>query len=73
MQKNDSKRDYLVNRDAKILALMKRFMSDKQWINMNVGTITHKPTRFMGAFANWQVNGTQESSAVMDKKLTQQD
>lgn len=73
VQKNDSKRDYLVNRDAKILALMKRFMSDKQWIKMNVGTITHKPTRFMGAFANWQVNGTQESSVVMDKKLTQQD
>ena len=73
VQKNDSRRDYLVNRDAKILALMKRWMSDTRWIKMNVSTITQKPSKLMGAFANWQVNGTKESVVEMDPKLTKRE
>ena len=73
VEKNNNKRDYLVNRDAKILAFMKRWMSDKQWIKMNVGTIMNKPSKLMGAFANWQVNGTKGSVVAMDPKLTRQE
>ena len=68
--KNNDKRDYLVNRDAKILAFLKRWLSDSQWKRMNLGSIMGKPSRMMLAIANWQINGTKPLDIVIDPKMT---
>lgn len=70
VRKNDDRRDCPVNRDAKLLVKMKRFMSDAAWKKMNLGMIVNKPTKATLAMMKWQINGTKPLEFEPDPRLS---
>jgi NAD(P)-dependent dehydrogenase (short-subunit alcohol dehydrogenase family) len=70
VRKKDDRRDYPVNRDAKLLVKMKRVLSDAAWKKMNLGMIVNKPTRATLAMMKWQINGTKPLEFEPDPRLS---
>lgn len=70
--KNDDRRDYLVNRDAKLLVKMKRFLSDGAWKKMNLRMIANKPNWVTLAMMKWQINGRKPLEFQPDPRLSGQ-
>lgn len=70
VEKDEDKRDYIVNRDAKMLAVMKRFMSDASWKKMNVKMIAGKPSKAIKRMMKWQINGTKPLQFEPDARLS---
>lgn len=73
VEKDDHRRDYAVNRDAKLLGWMKRWMTDGMWKKMNVGMISQKPSRLTLAMMRWQINGTKPLEFEPDPELSKSD
>lgn len=71
VEKNDDRRDYIVNRDAKVLAFLKRWLSDAMWKRMNLGTILNPPSRALLAMTKWQINGAKPLSFAIDPRMTE--
>jgi NAD(P)-dependent dehydrogenase (short-subunit alcohol dehydrogenase family) len=71
VQQNDDRLEYPINRDAKLLVKMKRFMSDKVWKKMNAGMIINKPTQALLRMMKWQINGTKTLEFEPSPKLSE--
>lgn len=71
VRKNDDRRDYPVNRDAKLLVKMKSLLSDGAWKKMNLAMIANKPTKATLAMMKWQINGTKPLEFRPDPRLSQ--
>jgi NAD(P)-dependent dehydrogenase (short-subunit alcohol dehydrogenase family) len=70
VNRNDDHRDYVVNRDAKLLMLTRRWMPDKVWKKMNVSLISAKPSKALLAVMGWQINGTKHLDFEPDPALS---
>lgn len=71
VSKNDDRRDYPVNRDARLLGKLKMLLSDAMWKRMNVGMIEKKPSKGMLAMVRWQINGTKPLDMKSDPRLAE--
>lgn len=68
--RNDDRRDYVVNRDAKLLMLMRTWLPDKVWKKMNVSLISAKPSKALVAVMGWQIHGTEHLAFEPDPALS---
>jgi hypothetical protein len=68
--KDDDRLEYPVNRDAKLLVMMKRWLPDSVWKKMNVAMIDKKPSKGLMAVMRWQINGTTPLEFEPDPKLS---
>jgi NAD(P)-dependent dehydrogenase (short-subunit alcohol dehydrogenase family) len=67
---DDDRRDYVVNRDAKLLMLMRSWVPDKIWKKMNVSLISAKPSKALLAVMGWQIHGTERLDFQPDPALS---
>ncbi len=70
VRRNDDRRDYIINRDAKVLKLLRQWLPDKVWKKMNVSLISEKPSKPMLAVMGWQINGTEHLDFQPDPALS---
>jgi NAD(P)-dependent dehydrogenase (short-subunit alcohol dehydrogenase family) len=68
--RNDDRRDYVINRDARLLVLMRNWMPDKLWKKMNVSLISAKPSKALLAVMGWQIHGTEQLTFEPDPALS---
>jgi NAD(P)-dependent dehydrogenase (short-subunit alcohol dehydrogenase family) len=70
VRRNDDRRDYIVNRDAKLLKLMRNWIPEKVWKKMNVSLISAKPSKVLLAVMGWQIHGTEHLDFQPDPELS---
>lgn len=70
VSRNDDRRDYVVNRDAKLLMLMRSWVPDRMWKKMNVSLISAKPSKALLAVMGWQIHGTEHLDFEPDPALS---
>jgi NAD(P)-dependent dehydrogenase (short-subunit alcohol dehydrogenase family) len=70
VSRNDDRRDYVVNRDAKLLMLTRSWVPDKMWKRMNVSLISAKPSKALLAVMGWQIHGTERLDFEPDPALS---
>jgi NAD(P)-dependent dehydrogenase (short-subunit alcohol dehydrogenase family) len=68
--RDDDRRDYVINRDARLLVLMRNWIPDKLWKKLNVSLISAKPSKALLALMGWQIHGTDRLEFEPDPALS---